>query len=343
MEFKILSAKEEDSLTKQELNDYYKKLRDYALNRKLTNTTIGATTLGPILKNISNKLAIMVTKMFSDKNVDWVADGQENIPVGPVILAHSHQGVLDGFVWIPKIKEHCLVLHGADVNKLLLMAQLNTGLILVKKAMPGRDSKEKQTKIKQYNEQAKLDMIKLLLEGHSISYFPETTWNLSPNKLHLPIHNGFLYIARRTGVPIVPVVHEFSYDTSTKKEHITKIHTKFGKAIYIDYNDNIDEKLEEYDEQISTMRWDLIEEKGLYSRDEISNQEYINFLEGNYKNLKLGKLDLEKERANIYGASDDFYKFHYINDVAYNDKGQLLETKEIQKVKKLCPKNTIIK
>ena len=343
MEFKMLSSKEEDKLTEQELIDYYKKLREYAIKRKLTNTTVGATTLGPVLKNISNKLAIMVTKMFSDKNVDWVADGQDNIPNNQVILAHSHQGVLDGFVWIPKINRHCLVLHGADVNKLLLMAQLNTGLVLVKKAMPGKDNEEKQAQVKQYNEQAKLDMIKLLLEGHSISYYPETTWNLSPNKLHLPIHNGFLYIARRTGVPVVPVVHEFSYDTSTKKEHITKIHTRFGKPIYINPIDNIDKKLDEYDEQISTMRWDLIKEKGIYSRKDISNQEYINFLEGNYKNLKLGKLDIDKERANIYGASDEFYKFHHINDVAYNDKGQLLETEETQKIKKLCPKNTIVK
>ena len=339
MEFKILSGKEEDKLTEQELIEYYKTLRKYAINRKLTNTTVGATTLGPILKKISNKLAVAVTKMFTDKNVDWLADSQENIPNGPVILAHSHQGVLDGFVWIPKINRHCLVLHGADVNKLLLMAQLNTGLILVKKAMPGKDSKEKQDKVKQYNEQAKLDLIKLLLEGHSISYYPETTWNLSPNKLHLPIHNGFLYIARRTGVPVVPVVHEFSYDTSTKKEHITKIHTRFGKPIYINPIDNIYEKLDEYDEQISTMRWELIKEKGIYSREDISNQEYINYLEGNYRNLKLGKLDLEKERANIYGACNDFYQFHHINDVPYNEAGELLETKEAQKIEKLCPKN----
>ncbi len=338
MEFRILSISEEEQLSNDELKKYYSELRQDVINRKLTNTTIGATTIGPALKNISNKLATVVTKMFSDKNVDWIADGQENIPDGAVILAHSHQSVLDGFVWIPQINRHCLVLHGRDVNKLLLMAQLNTGLVLVRKAMPGRDSLEKIEEVKKYNENGILDMIQLLTQGHSISYCPEGTWNLSPNKLHLPINYGFLYIARRTGRPVVPVVHELTYDTSTEKEHITKIHTRFGKPIYVNIGDNISEKLEEYEEQISTMRWELMEEKGLFYRSNVTNQDYINYLKGNYKNLKLGKLDLEKERANIYGASDDFYKFHHINDIPFNDQGELLDTDEVQKLKKLNSK-----
>lgn len=32
-----------------------------------------------------------------------IADGQENIPDGAVIFAGTHQGILDGFVWIPYI------------------------------------------------------------------------------------------------------------------------------------------------------------------------------------------------------------------------------------------------
>lgn len=71
--------------------------------------------------------------MFSSKNVKIISDGQENIPDGPDIFAHTHQGILDGFVWIPQIDRHCFILHGSDVNKLLLMCQYNTGLILTKK------------------------------------------------------------------------------------------------------------------------------------------------------------------------------------------------------------------
>ena len=318
--FKILSTEEENTLSLSEKKEYYQQLREYLTNRKLKVTTPGATTIAPKLKNITNKIAISVTKMFSDKNVEWLYDGMENIPEGPVLFAHTHQGLLDGFVWIPTIDKHCIILHGKEVNKLLLLFQLNTGLILVTK------------EDKENNLNSKLDMIKLLSEGHSVSYFPEGTWNLSPNKLHLPMRHGFLDIARKANVPVVPVVHEYTYDTSTEKERITRIHTRYGEPIKIGLEDNISEKLEEYKEKISTIRYDLLEEKGIFKRIEVSNKDYINYLKGNYKNLKLGKLDWEKERRNIYTAQDEFYKYHHINDVAFDSDGNLLASPQDVKV-----------
>ena len=41
----------------------------------------------------------------------------------PVIFAHTHQGVLDNFVWMPEVEKHCLILHGQGVSKLLLLSQ----------------------------------------------------------------------------------------------------------------------------------------------------------------------------------------------------------------------------
>ena len=327
--------KEEAELSPEELITYYNSLKKYLLKRKYTNLTPGALHIGPKLKKLTNKLATKVTKMFSSKNVKIISDGQENIPDGPVIFAHTHQGILDGFVWIPQIDRHCFILHGSDVNKLLLMCQYNTGLILTKKSMSGRDTDEKKKIVKKYNLNAKMDMIELLINGHSISYFPEGTWNLSPNKLHLPINIGFLDIAKKAGVPVIPVVHEFTYKSDSDKEKIEKVHSRFGKPICIDFNDNIFKKLKEYEEQISTMRWELIEEKGIYERKYISNEEYSRFLNGNYRNLKLGKLDIEMEQDNIFGAKDDFYKFHHINAVPVNEKGELEPTNEVKKLIKI--------
>ena len=332
---KILSMKEEAELSPEELITYYNSLKEYLLKRKYTNLTPGALHIGPKLKKLTNKLATKVTKMFSSKNVKIISDGQENIPDGPVIFAHTHQGILDGFVWIPEIDRHCFILHGSDVNKLLLMCQYNTGLILTKKSMSSRDTDEKKKMVKKYNLNAKMDMIELLINGHSISYFPEGTWNLSPNKLHLPINIGFLDIAKKAGVPVIPVVHEFTYKSDSDKEKIEKVHSRFGKPICIDFNDNIFEKLKEYEEQISTMRWELIEEKGIYERKYISTEEYSRFLNGNYRNLKLGKLDIEMEQDNIFGAKDDFYKFHHINAVPVNEKGELEPTNEVKKLIKI--------
>lgn len=63
--------------------------------------------------------------------------------------------------------------------------------------------------------------------------------------------------------------------------------------------DMIKRKLTEYEEVISTMRFKLMEEKGVFSKKTISNQEYINFLKGNFHNLKLGGIDLDL-KGHIY-------------------------------------------
>ncbi len=329
--FKFLSLKEEKELTSEELKEYYKDFRREVLKRKLTNTTKGATTIAPKLRNITSKIAVTVTHAFTSKEVEWICDGKENILDVPAIFAYTHQGILDTFVWIPKVKQHCIILHGCEVNKLLLLCQTNTGLVLVKKGD------------KYNNNNAKLDMIKLLLDGHSIAYFPEGTWNLSSNKLFLPLSYGFLDIAKKAMVPVVPAVHEFTYDYIDGKQKIVKIHTRFGKPIYVNNEDDLLEKLEEYKEAIATMRYELIEEKGIFSRKDISNQEYINFLQDSFKNLKFGKLNWPKEKKYIFNGMDEFYLFHHINEIEYNENGEFLETKEVERLKKLNKKHGIEK
>lgn len=328
-EFKILSQKEEKTLSNDELKEYYNNLRKEIINRKTTNTTPGATTIAPKLKAPTNKIAVAVTKAFTDKEVEWVYEGTENIPDGPVIYAHTHQGLIDGFVWIPEIDEHCLILHSAVTRKLLLLCQLNSGLILVKKGN------------KENCKNAKLDMIKHLLNGHSIAYFPESAWCLSPNKLHLPMSYGFLDTARKAGVPVIPVVHEFTYDIGETDVKITKIHSVYDKPLYISIDDSIEERLLEYEEIISTIKYRLFEEKGLFKREEIDPLEYKKFLDANIKHLKMGGIDINVERENLFGANDDFYIFHHINDVPCSKDGTLLETKEVRRLKELNLKHGI--
>lgn len=324
-EFKLLSLREEKQLSKEELIAYYEDLRNYALNRKLTNTTPGALTICPKLKKGVEKIAIAVTKFLAGGDIEIVVDGQENIPDGTVIFASTHQSVLDGFCYIPYCPKHCVILHASGVSKLLLLAQQDSGLVLISKKEPDVENRTN----------AKLDMIKILLKNHSMWYFPEGAWNLSPNKLHLPMSYGFLEIAKKTQVPVIPVVMECTYDSSTDKEKITKLHISYGRQINVGIEDDLSQKLLEYEEIISTIRWNLIEEKGLFQRERITNWEYINYLKGNYKNLAMGKIDLDLERRRIRDAGDDFYKFHYINDIPFNENGEFLETEEVRKLNKI--------
>ena len=329
--FKLLTIKEENQLSLEELKRYYEELRDYCYHRRLTNTTPGATTIAPNLKNPTNKTSDKLVDIIEKEEVIKICDGEENIPKGPVIYAHTHQGLLDNFAWIPATPDHAIILHSKKVKLALIIVQLNTGLVLV--------SKDKR-QIKNIAN-AKLDMISLGLRGHSIAYFPEAAWRLSPNKLHLPKSFGVFDIARKANVPVIPVVDEYTYDSSTPKEKITKIHIRFGKPIYTSMTDNLSDKLREYDEQISTMCWDLIAEKGHFKRSEIDVMEYINYLKGNIRNLKLGGIDLDEERSTIFDSDNEFYKFHHINDVPYDEilakygYGKLLETEEVRRLKRI--------
>lgn len=330
--FELLSPREERGLTKQELAHYYAELRKYVLNRKLQTTTRGALTISPKLKPFVDKINQSAIKLLAGGAVEYVTDGSENIPSGPIIFANNHQGILDNFCWTIGNPRHSILLHGSDTGKLLILAQCANGLVLVAKNDPHATKNRTD---------AKLDMIHILLKGHCIWYFPEGTWNMSPNKLHLPMSYGFLEIAKKSGAPVVPVATEFTRDTSTEKERITKIHIRYGKPIYVSLSDDLGEKLEEYLEALSTLRWELIEAKGLHSRKNMSNEDYVNYLKGVYnaldmKNPKLsGKEMGDIERRSIRGASDDYYLFHHINDIPFNEKGELMETAEMIRLNRL--------
>ncbi|MBE5938789.1 MAG: 1-acyl-sn-glycerol-3-phosphate acyltransferase [Lachnospiraceae bacterium] len=319
----LLSYREERLLSTEKRQRYYEELRSILLKRKTKVTTPGALTIAPRLKWITGKIAQKVTDVLAGGEMEFVCDGTENIPNGAVIFACTHQGIMDNFVWIPSCPRHCVILHAKDVNKLLILAQINTGLILV-------DRKDVESR-----KNAKLDMIHILLKGNCIRYFPEGAWNLSPNKLHLPMSFGFLEVAQKARVPIVPVVTEHTYDTTRDRERIVKTHIRYGKAINVEMTDDLNKKLVEYEEAISTIRWELIAEKGLFSRSTISNMDYINYIKGNLYNLELGNKSLEGENSCIRGANSEFYKFHHINNVLWDEWGNLCYTKESKRLKDL--------
>lgn len=224
---RYINYKEECELSIAERIEYLTGLKEHLKSRKLTNTTCGATLWGPKLYGITQKIAKKVTSIFADKDCEVVIEGQDNIPNETVLFAFNHQGILDGFAWIPYSKRHTIILHGGDVNKLLIAAQINTGLVKVIKG----DKKN--------NQGAKLDAISLLLNNHSIAWFPESTWNLSPNKILLPLNYGFIDVARIAQVPIVPVALENTYSLKNDKCIISKVHIRFGEVISVGQLDNL--------------------------------------------------------------------------------------------------------
>ena len=66
---------------------------------------------------------IVLSDNYQANEIIKISDGTENIPDGPIIFAHTHQGLLDNFAWIPATPKHSIALHSSKVKKILVFLQ----------------------------------------------------------------------------------------------------------------------------------------------------------------------------------------------------------------------------
>ena len=119
-------------------------------------------------------------------------------------------------------------------------------------------------------------------------------------------------------------------NTSVNYDNIMAIsYSQSGEINYITANQYI----------INTISREII--KDANERVKMLNDEYINFMKGNLRNLKMGKINIDRERMGIQGATQEFYVFHHINDVSWNEQGELLRTKEVERLKMINVQNGI--
>ena len=317
MNFKILNYDEESKLSLEEKREYYLNLRNYLSNLKIKNYNF---------QELINKYVRFIIDKI--KGYDLIITGRENIVFGPVIYASTHQDFHDHFNVVLSVLDHSIILNTSNVTRLFKMLMSANGIIYV-----DRDRKDSR-----FN--AKLDMMSVLAQGKSVVVFPEATWNCSPNKLHLPFHNGIFDMARKMEVPIIPMIQEYTYDPRNKGiNNVVSCHVHFAEPIYVNLDDDINVKKEELSKAWASVRYKLIEEKGIYSRTNITNKEYINYVESRIKGWKVIKVAIDSERKEIYGYNKECYVFNHINDILYNESGELLPTLEVQKLERIKEKH----
>ena len=311
--FRVLTLKEEEQLTLNQKLSYYQQLKEHLLKTKHENLSKGSLTICPKLNPILRKTL--------NKFCGYDIQVENNDFKGLIgIYAFTHQDKFDHVNFLVSNPNHTILLNSvvlAPIYKSLL--NLN-GTVYVDKS-----SKEDKQRVK-------LELMRLLHSGKSITIFPESAWNLSPNKLHLPLYVGMVDIAKKTGLPIIPAVQEYEYiNKNDGKEHIDYVCVHFGNPIYVKPTDDIFEKLEEVSTAFATLRWNEIEKKGIHNRKIITNEDYINFICASRKNLENAGIDINVEQQYIFGSNDSFYQDHFLNAVDFNEKGELLESPKILK------------
>lgn len=321
--FKVLDSKEESSLTPVELKKYYESLKSYIEEEVPQLYSKGGMRFR---ENYIRTVKKILPKLMP---YEFIVDGLENIPEEPVIFASTHQDFYDAINSIYSCPEQMILYSAVNVKPFLKVFIILNGAIFV-------DRDDKSSRLK-----TKLELARVLLKGKSINVFPEATWNCSPNKLHLPLYKGIVDIAKITGAKIVPLVQEYTYDETVLdgKSHVINAHMRFGKPISVGVEDDSLEKLEEVSESIATIRWSLMEEKGVFNRSNITNELYTNYIKTRIRDWRIPGNDIDEERLQVRGAKEEFYLFHHINDVAFNENNELLPTEYVLKLNRINEKH----
>lgn len=318
----LLTDEKIEKLSEDELYEYCTKL--YILDKKIEMIHYQEQHLEKYKMRYSKlgikvreQLNIVIKKILSKiigNEVD--IEGFSGAIDYPVIFASSHQDNMDLLNSILAIPHHFINLNSSSMKTFYKKAiELNGGVYVNRENSQSKGS-------------AKNELISYLLNGYSVNMYPEGTYCLSPNKLHIPYHMGLIDIAQKTGRPIVPMVQEYEFAYNDKgKFYLKKVHIKFGHMLYVKPEDKLEDKLEEFEESMSSLAWDLMAKitrenagKEFYTRSDVSEQYYKDFLTYKKKQIENAGSSLEEEEKTIYGINDEFYNYFPINSVDLDSK-----------------------
>lgn len=104
--------------------------------------------------------------------------------------------------------------------------------------------------------------------------YPEGVWNISPNKLILPLFPGVIRCADETGCEIVPVgiiQQEKSFYVKISKN----IHIDSSCIISTSKKEFINEERLKLRDAMASLQYDIISSLGVYRRDDIGDYELV--------------------------------------------------------------------
>ena len=214
------------------------------------------------------KIYNIVRKMMSTtRNFKIEVLNEEKLKTnGTTIYAVNHSNYHD----IPTVSEisneHFFLLLG--VQKLRLIDRIAFFLL-------GRIYVDRKDKISK--QEAKEQMIDLASKGNHLLIFPEGTWNVTPNKLVLPLNWGIIDIARTTGAKIKPINFEYFGD---------KCFVNVGDDIIVTKDDDKKQKIDELEESMATLKWQTLEGNGIYSRTSITEKDFECYTKDRFEEYK---------------------------------------------------------
>ena len=113
--------------------------------------------------------------------------------------------------------------------------------------------------------EAKRTLLKYLSLGQSVAWFPEGTWNLTPNLLMLPMKWGIIEVARQADAQIIAIALDYDRDKNLCR-------VKFAPPITGDDLKDNAAGIRLLRDTMATMRWEMMADKPALSRAETDTE-----------------------------------------------------------------------
>ncbi len=246
-------------MNKEDLNDivnYYEKREKYE------KTIYGKLTHEQRLKIHCLLLKIICLKnKLSGFNITKIKDDSE-ITERPKIFCITHIGKYDIEVISEVIKEHYYLLSGDFEN---IYGTIEEKFLGFNGVVYVREDDKKDRKL------SKEKMINILKNNGNIMYFPEGTWNLSPNLPVVKCSYGIIDVAMKSNAIIVPIAIE-----QYGKNFISAIGKNFDVNNYSENDKEL--AIEDLRSAMATLKWEIWENVSPNIRSEISEKDFDNFI-----------------------------------------------------------------
>ncbi len=186
----------------------------------------------------------------------------------PIIFAVTHVGKFDIEVISESVKDHYYLLSGDYEHIQGIIDAPFIGL----NGVIYFNEKDKEDRKSASNR-----MIDHLKQHGNLMYFPEGTWNLSPNLPVLPCYWGIVDVARKSNAIIIPIAAD-QYNKHFK--------INIGKNFYMmKYDDDLVGKskaIRELRDELATLKWEIWETKKVL-RSEIKDDEWKDYIADRFK------------------------------------------------------------
>ncbi|ADH61560.1 phospholipid/glycerol acyltransferase [Thermoanaerobacter mathranii subsp. mathranii str. A3] len=199
-----------------------------------------------MLYRILRFIARLILEIFYSLEVKY----EKNLPEGACIFVANHQSLLDPVVVVCSVKRPVIFLASSELYKIIFLKPV----LKIAKAIPIKKNSPDLNALKQ--------ALSRLKEGDSIGLFPEG--GISPTGKVKKMHEGAMYLAYKSGKPIVPIAILGTYSILPFGTYIPKIkgkiRVKIGEPIYPNLNIDIKAEIGELRDKVMQKILKMLEE-----------------------------------------------------------------------------------